>query len=41
MSFQMRQVPVRLGKMPAQPPLTHPVRLWVKVGICLAFQLCM
>lgn len=23
-----------------QPPLTHSARLWAKVGICLAFQLC-
>lgn len=39
-SFQMWQVPVRLGKMPALPPLAHLAGLWAKVGVCLAFQLC-
>lgn len=37
-SFLTSQVPVKLGEMPASPPLTQPASLWAKVGVGLASQ---
>lgn len=37
--FQMRHHS-KVREDATQPPLTHSARLWAKVGICLAFQLC-